>query len=114
MLLTGSAHADWDQAVAIVEDKSVVKVTVAAIGTEDGYRDADGAWARADRAVGRDGAVGGVELADGRARDAHLALLRPGGEARVVLVDGEGGDAVGPLLRVVTAMTMYHPGTPEW
>jgi 2,4-dichlorophenol 6-monooxygenase len=56
VLLTGSAHADWDQAVAIVEDKFGVTVTLAAIGAEDGYRDTDGTWASV-RGVSEQGAV---------------------------------------------------------
>jgi 2,4-dichlorophenol 6-monooxygenase len=56
VLLTGAAHADWDEAVAIVKDKFGVAVTVAAVGAEDGYRDAEGAWAEI-RGVDEQGAV---------------------------------------------------------
>src|SRR3954471_2669425 len=56
VLLTGAAHADWDEAAAIVKDKFGVIVTVAAVGAEDGYQDTDGTWASV-RGVTDQGAV---------------------------------------------------------
>jgi 2,4-dichlorophenol 6-monooxygenase len=56
VLIAGSAPAGWHEAAAIVQDKYGVGITVAAIGTDDGYQDVDGEWNRI-RGVDDQGAV---------------------------------------------------------